>query len=70
MFQSINNPIECEWKRLIVNGSSTFQWEPGLTINGETCISTVLVEFNDEEPRTTINIHKLVESIRLAWIGT
>ncbi len=68
-FQSTDNPPESNHKRFEIagTGSCGFLWIPGLTVNGETCMSTSLIEFNGGDMHETNNKNAVVEGIRLAW---
>lgn len=65
IFEPKDTPIAAEGKRPINGIWRNFMWVPGLTVNGETCMSTY---FCESEGVITEVADELVERIRLAWI--
>ncbi len=69
VFESQNTLSECRSKRPSNGLWINFIWEPGLSINGETCMSINMGVLDGEEIIETRNTNGLVESIRLSAIG-
>ena len=69
IFESQDIPLISTAKRLLKGSWVDFMWEPALSINGEVCMSTVLMTFEDGIIDEAACKNELLEGIRLTSIA-